>query len=38
MLFGLKEFSFDDSDNPIVNDYFHGTIETIMATWSPGQR
>ncbi len=28
-LFGLKQYNFDDSDDPIVNGYFHGLVQTI---------
>ena len=42
-LFGLKQYSFDDSADPLVNDYFHGLIQTInggltaQMTLRPGE-
>jgi FtsP/CotA-like multicopper oxidase with cupredoxin domain len=42
-MFGLKYYDFGDSDDPIVNNYFHGLIQTInggllaQTTLRPGE-
>jgi len=42
-VFGLKDYAFDDSDDPLIDQYFHRDIETINGglsaeiTLRPGQ-